>query len=73
MSHILGIAEKVGIGGLTAVMAKVFVVGQLAMEGVTTMVYTWVTFWPAGMPDGVIMVFWKLPLPQTSHDVGDHE
>ena len=63
----------VGVGGLTAVIAKVLNVGQNAIVGVTTTVYTVVTTLPAGMPVGVTIVFFKVPFPPTNQFVGVQE
>jgi hypothetical protein len=68
----MGIAEMVGVTGLTAVTEIVFDSGQLARLGVTITVYTIVVVMP-GAVVGVIIVFCKVLLPPIRKVAGDHE
>lgn len=70
--HRLGIGEIVGVSGLNAVTARVFVIGQLTSEGVTVMLYITVTGGPGAML-GEMMVFCRLVLPPASQVLGVQE
>jgi len=69
--HKFGIAVIVGIGGLTAVIATVFVIEQPDRVGVTTTLYTTVLVVP-GDRTGDNIEFWKV-LPVRNQVDGVHE